>query len=74
VQKPYAIAGEKDAPERSERYLRRGVLDRILDRMLVLLVRIGLIRRGFYVLEVRGRKSGGTISLLVRSISRSGAI
>jgi hypothetical protein len=50
-------------PGNAPSYLRPGAQDRILGRMLVLLVRIGLIRGHFYVLEVRGRKSGGTISL-----------
>src|SRR5271167_3573620 len=43
-------------------YLKPGAFERIFGRTLVLLVRIGLIRGHFYVLDVRGRKSGRTIS------------
>src|SRR6516164_6557026 len=46
-------------------YLKLGAFERIFGRTLVLLVRIGLIRGHFFVLEVRGRKSGRTIALPV---------
>ena len=54
---------EEKMPGNAPRYLRPGALERSLGRMLVLLVWIGLIRSHFYVLEVRGRKTGRTISL-----------
>jgi hypothetical protein len=40
--------------------------------MLAALVRIGLVRSHFYVLEVRGRKSGRTISLPVDLLDLDG--
>jgi hypothetical protein len=49
-------------------YLRPGTL----DRTLVLLVWIGLIRGHFYVLEVRGRTTGRTISLPVDPLDFEG--
>jgi len=43
-------------------YLRPGAGERVFGRILVFLVWIGLVRGHFYVLEVRGRKSGRTVS------------
>jgi len=40
--------------------------------MLAALVRIGLVRSHFYVLEVRGRESGRTISLPVDLLDLDG--
>ena len=48
------------------------VLDRLFGRLLAGLVWIGLIRGHFYVLEVRGRKSGRTISLPVDLLELDG--
>ena len=45
------------------RYLRPTGAERAFGRALAALVRFGLVRGHFYVLEVRGRKSGRTISL-----------
>jgi hypothetical protein len=59
-------------PANAPNYLRPRALDRILGRTLVLLVWIGLIRGHFYVLEVRGRKSGRTISLPVDPLDLEG--
>jgi hypothetical protein len=59
-------------PENARSYLRPGVVDRIFGRILVFLVRIGLVRGHFYVLEVRGRQSGRTISLPVDPIELDG--
>jgi hypothetical protein len=59
-------------PESAPGYLPPGALDRILGRALVLLVRIGLVRGHFYVLEVRGRKSSRTISLPVDPLDLEG--
>src|SRR5271166_6010109 len=53
-------------------YLRPDALERILGRTLVFLVWVGLIRGHFYVLEVRGRKSGRTISLPVDPLDLEG--
>jgi hypothetical protein len=43
-----------------------------LGLTLVFLVRVGLVRGHFYVLEVRGRKSGRTISLPVDPLDLEG--
>jgi hypothetical protein len=59
-------------PRNGPGYLRPTAADRIFGRTLVLLVRIGLIRGHFYVLEVRGRKSGRTISLPVDPLDLDG--
>lgn len=50
------------------RYLKPGIFERGFGRGLALLVRFGLVRGHFSVLEVRGRKSGRTISLPVDPI------
>jgi hypothetical protein len=63
---------EKEMPGNAPSYLRPGTLDRILGRTLVLLVWIGLIRGHFYVLEVRGRTTGRTISLPVDALDFEG--
>src|SRR5438477_12977687 len=54
------------------RYLRPNAVDRIFGHILGFLIRIGLIRGHFYVLEVRGRKSGKTISLPVDPLDLGG--
>ena len=59
-------------PGTAPRYLRPGALERILGRTLVLLIRIGLVRGHFCVLEVRGRKSGRTVSLPVDPLDLDG--
>jgi hypothetical protein len=46
-------------------YVSPGAVDRVFGRALAFLVRIGLVRGHFYVLEVRGRSSGRIISLPV---------
>jgi len=53
-------------------YLRPGAVDRILGRFLAFLVWLGVIRGHFYVLEVRGRKTGRTISLPVDPLDLEG--
>ena len=53
-------------------YLKPGAVERIFGRLLTFFVRIGLVRGHFYVLEVRGRRSGRTISLLVDPIEFQG--
>ena len=54
------------------RYLKPGAVERIFGQALVLLIRIGLVRGHFYVLEVRGRKSGRTLSLPVDPLDLEG--
>src|SRR6266851_7378654 len=57
-----------DAP----RYLRPTAFERLLGRALAFAVWIGLVRGQFHVLEVRGRKSGRTISLPVDLLELDG--
>ena len=59
-------------PGTTSSYLKPGTLDRIFGRALVFLIRIGLVRGHFYVLEVRGRNSGRTISLPVDPLDLAG--
>src|SRR5712691_13340388 len=59
-------------PESARSYLRPGAIERIFGRILVSFVRIGLVRGHFYVLEVRGRRSGRTISLPVDPLDLDG--
>jgi hypothetical protein len=53
-------------------YLQPGAGDRIFGRILAALVRIGVVRGHFYLLEVRGRSSGKTISLPVDPLDLDG--
>ena len=55
-------------PRNTRSYLRSGAVERIFGRVLTFLLWIGLIRGHFYVLEVRGRKSGKTFTLPVDPI------
>jgi hypothetical protein len=59
-------------PGNARSYLRPGAVERIFGHALAFLVWIGLIRGHFYVLEVRGRKSGKTISLPVDPLDFEG--
>jgi hypothetical protein len=59
-------------PGDAHRYLKPGAVERTFGRILVSLIRIGLIRGHFYVLEVSGRKSGRKISLPVDSLDLDG--
>jgi hypothetical protein len=59
-------------PGNAPSYLRPGAVDRICGHLLGFLVRIGLVRGHIYVLEVRGRKSGNTISLPVDPLDLDG--
>jgi hypothetical protein len=56
----------------AQSYLRPGAVERIFGRLLTFLVRIGLVRGHFFVLEVRGRKSGRTLRLPVDPIEFEG--
>lgn len=46
-------------------FLRPSAVERLFGRALTVLVRLGVVRGHFFVLEVRGRRSGRTISLPV---------
>ena len=59
-------------PETAPSYLRPGAVERVLGRWLLFLIRVGLVRGHFYVLEVRGRKSGKTLSLPVDPLDLDG--
>jgi hypothetical protein len=59
-------------PGDPRRYLKPGPVERSFGCILVSLIRIGLIRGHFYVLEVRGRKSGRKISLPVDPLDLDG--
>jgi F420H(2)-dependent quinone reductase len=49
-----------------------GTAEQLFGRALVLLIRIGIVRGHFYVLEVRGRRSGRIISLPVDPLDLDG--
>jgi deazaflavin-dependent oxidoreductase (nitroreductase family) len=53
-------------------YQKPSGVERLFGRVLVALLRVGLVRGHFYVLEVRGRSSGKTISLPVDPIDVAG--
>ena len=55
------------------RYRKPGAVDRTFGHTLAFLVWIGLIRGHFYVLEVRGRTTGRTISLPVDPLDLDGS-
>src|SRR5271157_2451277 len=59
-------------PDNAPRFQPPRSIERRFGRILAGLVRIGLVRGHFYVLEVRGRKSGRTISLPVDPIDLDG--
>jgi F420H(2)-dependent quinone reductase len=59
-------------PADAASFAKPGVVDRIFGRTLAFFVRIGLIRGHFYVLEVRGRRSGKIISLPVDLLELEG--
>ena len=56
----------------AQSYLRPGAVERIFGGLLTFFVRIGLVRGHFYVLEVRGRTSGRTLSLPVDPLDLDG--
>jgi deazaflavin-dependent oxidoreductase (nitroreductase family) len=59
-------------PEKARHYVRPGAGERIFGRILTALVWIGVVRGHFYILEVRGRKSGRTITLPVDALDLEG--
>jgi hypothetical protein len=58
--------------ENVQGYRKPNALEQVFGRTLVFLIRIGLVRGHFYVLEVRGRKSARTISLPVDPLDLDG--
>jgi deazaflavin-dependent oxidoreductase (nitroreductase family) len=58
--------------EHSHAYAKPGAVERAFGRILVALLRVGVVRGHFYVLEVRGRKSGRTIALPVDPLDLDG--
>jgi hypothetical protein len=66
------LNGSHQMSEHTRRYLKPRTSERLFGRLLVGLVWIGLIRGHFYVLEVRGRKSGRKITLPVDPIDFEG--
>lgn len=58
--------------DNTKAFLQPSAVERLFGRVLVALVRIGVVRGHFYVLEVRGRKSGRTISLPVDPLDLDG--
>jgi hypothetical protein len=59
-------------PENAQHYRRPSAVEHLFGRILTSLVWIGLVRGHFYVLEVRGRSSGKTISLPVDPLDFDG--
>ena len=59
-------------PSRVPDFHRPPAVERVFGRVLIFLVRIGLVGGHFYVLEVRGRKTGKTISLPVDPLDIDG--
>lgn len=56
----------------TQNFVRPSTVEKIFGRVLTSLIWIGLIRGHFYVLEVRGRKSGRVVSLPVDPIAFEG--
>jgi hypothetical protein len=59
-------------PAGTATYVSPGAVDRVFGRTLAFLVRLGLVRGHFHVLEVRGRRSGRIISLPVDLLELDG--
>ena len=60
--------------EAARHFQRPGPVERMFGRALTLLVRLGVIRGHFFVLEVRGRKTSRIISLPVDPIDFAGKL
>ena len=67
----YATAMAKNGRQPAN-YARPSVIERLFGRALAAVVRLGVVRGHFYVLEVRGRSSGRTISLPVDLLELQG--
>jgi deazaflavin-dependent oxidoreductase (nitroreductase family) len=52
-------------PQQTGGYARPVAIERAFGRLLVAFVRLGVVRGHFWVLEVRGRRSGRTLALPV---------
>src|SRR5215470_4827121 len=59
-------------PGNAPQFRKPSAIERAFGRALAFAVRIGLVRGHFFILEVRGRKSGRTISLPVDPIDFDG--
>jgi hypothetical protein len=59
-------------PEAARNYIKPTPVEHMFGRILTTLIRIGLIRGHFYVLEVRGRKTGKAIFLPVDPLDFNG--
>lgn len=59
-------------PVITQQYLRPSGAERLFGRVLTSLIRLGLIRGHFYVFEVRGRRTGRTLSLPVDPLTHDG--
>jgi hypothetical protein len=59
-------------PDDTRNFVTPGTFEKIFGRILTSLVRIGLIRGHFHVLEVRGRTSGKLLSLPVDPLDFEG--
>jgi deazaflavin-dependent oxidoreductase (nitroreductase family) len=64
--------GDIQLPDHASGFLTPTAVERAFGRILAWLVRIGVVRGHFYVLEVRGRKSGTVFSLPVDPIEVDG--
>jgi deazaflavin-dependent oxidoreductase (nitroreductase family) len=62
----------KAMPRNTAGFARPGAIERAFGRLLVAFVRLGIVRGHFFVLEVRGRRSGRTIALPVDPIELDG--
>jgi|HubBroStandDraft_1064217.scaffolds.fasta_scaffold108904_3 hypothetical protein len=69
---PFLLTENVLMPESAASFLTPSTVERAFGRILGWLVRIGVVRGHFYVLEVRGRKSGKTFSLPVDPIEVDG--
>jgi deazaflavin-dependent oxidoreductase (nitroreductase family) len=61
-------------PENTGEFQKPKAIELIFGRILMALIRIGLVRGHFHVLEVRGRKTGKAISLPVDPIDVGGQL
>jgi deazaflavin-dependent oxidoreductase (nitroreductase family) len=57
----------------TQRYLKPSGAERLFGRVLTSLIRLGLVRGHFYVLEVRGRRTGRTIFMPVDPLDHDGS-
>jgi deazaflavin-dependent oxidoreductase (nitroreductase family) len=63
---------ERAEAKMAPNFARPSAIERIFGRVLMALVRIGIVRGHFYVLEVRGRRSGKIFSVPVDPLDLGG--